>query len=154
MVEAEVVGVAVTAWLVLRPYGGAAVTIGRRAAFLGLSAVAAVWGAALAAAQLVPGWSFINASQRASESYTFFGAGSLHLSWSILLLVPDLFGGDGVFHQPPYFNSYNLPEVTGYVGLLPLVGGGRPARAVVRPAARSRGRRTGDCGSGWPGSGW
>ena len=36
------------------------------------------------------------------------------------MLVPDLFGGDGVFHQPTYFNSYNLPEVVGYVGLLPL----------------------------------
>jgi hypothetical protein len=142
MVEAEVVGVVVTAWLVLRPYGGAAVTIGRRAAFLGLSAVAAVWGAALAAAQLVPGWSFINASQRASESYTFFGAGSLHMSWSILMLVPDLFGGDGVFNQPPYFNNYNLPEVTAYVGLLPLV-------AVAALLVRSFGRRRDPRSSDW-----
>ncbi|HEY5244803.1 MAG TPA: hypothetical protein VIJ60_03980, partial [Acidimicrobiales bacterium] len=142
MVEAEVVGVVVTAWLVLRPYGGAAVTIGRRAAFLGLSAVAAVWGAALAAAQLVPGWSFINASQRASESYTFFGAGSLHVSWSILMLVPDLFGGDGVFNQPAYFNRYNLPEVTAYVGLLPLV-------AVAALLVRSFGRRRDPRSSDW-----
>ena len=143
MVEAEVVGVVVTAWLVLRPYGGAAVTIGRRAAFLGLSAVAAIWGAALAAVQLIPGWSFINASQRASESYTFFGTGSLHVSWSILMLVPDLFGGDGVFNQPSYFNSYNLPEVTAYVGLLPLVA---LAALLVRSFGRRRDPRSSDWG--------
>ena len=83
--------------------------------------LAAVWGVALAAVQIVPGWSFITASQRSSESYWFFGSGSLHPAWTTLLLVPDLFGGDGILHQPTYFNSYNLPEVTGYVGLLPLV---------------------------------
>ncbi len=143
MVEAEVVGVVVAAWLVLRPYGGAAVTIGRRAAFLGLSAVAAVWGAGLAAVQLAPGWSFINASQRASESYTFFGAGSLHVSWSILMFVPDLFGGDGIFSQPTYFNHYNLPEVTAYVGLLPLVS---VAALLVRSFGRRRDPRSSDWG--------
>lgn len=121
MAEAEVVASVVTLWLVLRPYGGRAVGWGRRVAFLGLSALAAVWGLALAAVQVVPGWSFINASQRADESYWYFGSGSLHRSWTVLLLVPDLFGGDGILGQPHYFNSYNLSEVTGYVGLLPLV---------------------------------
>jgi hypothetical protein len=93
----------------------------RRARYLIFSALAAVWAAALGAAQLLPGLSFITASQRGTETYAFFGTGSLHPQWTILLLVPDLFGGNGVFGQPGFFNSYNLPEVTGYVGLIPLV---------------------------------
>jgi hypothetical protein len=90
---------------------------------------------AIGASQLIPGRSFILASQRASESYQFFGSGSLHPSWSILLLVQNLFGGNTIFNQPPYANSYNQPEVTGYVGLLPLV-------ALVVLLVRSVGRRS------------
>jgi len=142
MAEAEVVAAVVTVWLVLRPYGGWAVTAGRRLAFVGWSGLAAVWGAAVAASQLLPGWSFINASQRASESYTYFGTGSLRVGWTTLLLVPDLFGGDGLFGQPTYFNRYNLPEVVGYVGLLPLV-------AAFALAARSFGRRRDPRSSDW-----
>jgi hypothetical protein len=37
------------------------------------------------------------------------------------MLVPDLLGGSGSFGQPAYFAHYNLAEVTGYVGILPLV---------------------------------
>ncbi len=37
------------------------------------------------------------------------------------MLVPDLLGGSGSFGQPGYFAYYNLAEVTGYVGVLPLV---------------------------------
>jgi uncharacterized membrane protein len=35
--------------------------------------------------------------------------------------VPDIFGGNGTGGQPNYFAHYNLPEVTGYVGLLALI---------------------------------
>jgi hypothetical protein len=142
MAEAEVVAAVVTLWLVLRPYGPGPVGMARRARFIGLSVLAAVWGVALAAVQVVPGWSFINASQRASESYTYFGAGSLRPAWTALLLVPDLFGGDGLWHQPAYFNSYNLPEVTGYVGLLPLV-------AALALATRCVGRRRDPRSADW-----
>lgn len=121
MAGAEVLASVVTVWLALHPYGGAGVGWRRRAAFVGWSALAAVWGVVVTAYQIVPGWSFINASQRSVESYQYFGAGSLRPSWTALLLVPDLFGGDGILHQPSFFNSYNLTEVTGYVGLLPLV---------------------------------
>jgi hypothetical protein len=37
------------------------------------------------------------------------------------LLVQNILGGNEVFNQPPFAAGYNLPEVTGYVGLLPLV---------------------------------
>lgn len=120
MVEVEVVGTLAVLWLVVRPYAdrpGA----GRRLLLAGLSLLGAAWGAAIGAVQAVVGWGFIDASQRASESYQFFGTGSLRPAWTALLLVPDLFGGDGVLHQPTYFMSYNLAEVTGYVGLVPLV---------------------------------
>lgn len=121
MAEAEVVAGAFTLWLVLRPYGPGGPGWVRRLQFLGWSMVAAAWASALGLVQLLPGWHFISDSQRSSETFAYFATGSLHVQWSVLLLVPDIFGGDGLLHQPAYFNSYNLPEVTGYVGLLPLV---------------------------------
>lgn len=141
MAEAEVVAAVVFAWLVLRPYRGA-VPVAARLRYAGATALAAVWGAALGAVQLLPGLRFIGSSQRASLGYAFFASGSLHPSWSVLMLVPDLFGGDGVLHQPTYFNSYNLPEVTGYVGLLPLA-------AFVALATVSLGRRRDPRSSDW-----
>ena len=141
MAETEIVAPAVALWLVLRPYGGR-VAPWRRLAFVGWAALAAVWGTALAAAELAPGWSFIQASQRAAESYRFFGSGSLPVKWSALLFVPDLFGGVGRWGQPRYFTHYNLPEVTGYVGLLPL------AAALVL-LTRSFGRRRSALAADW-----
>lgn len=84
--------------------------------------VSVVWGALIGLAQLLPGWAFINQSQRTGLSYQWYGAGSLAMRWTSLMLVPDVFGGNGILHQPNYFVNYNLPEVTGYVGLLALVG--------------------------------
>ncbi len=143
MAEAEIVATVVTFWLVLRPYGGMkAVGVRARLMFVGFEALACVWASALGAAQLLPGWLFIRLSQRSAETYAYFGTGSLHPQWSVLMLVPDIFGGDGLLHQPVYFNSYNLPEVTGYVGLLPLV-----ATAVL--LTRSFGRRRDPRSSDW-----
>jgi hypothetical protein len=79
------------------------------------------WGIAIGLVQLLPGWSFIGYSQRSSVSYSFFGAGSLVVRWTSLLFVPDIFGGNGTAGQPYYFAHYNLPEVTGYAGLLALI---------------------------------
>src|SRR5665213_1295389 len=79
------------------------------------------WGIAIGLVQLLPGWSFIGISQRSSISYSYFGAGSLVVRWTFLLFIPDIFGGNGSGGQPNYFAHYNLPEVTGYVGVLALV---------------------------------
>ncbi len=123
MAEAELVGGIAFVWLVVRPYAGTTVALRRRLLFGALCALGVVWGVALALAQLLPGWSFIQASQRSVEDYGFFGAGSLPLRWTSLLLSPDLMGGNGLLHQPRFFGTYNLPEVTGYVGLLALGAG-------------------------------
>ncbi len=50
-----------------------------------------------------------------------FNSGSLPHRWLLLMLVPDLLGGSGSFGQPAFLANYNLAEVTGYVGILPLV---------------------------------
>jgi hypothetical protein len=139
--ETEIVGTVLVVWLALRGYGEAAVSWGRRARFLGAAVLAGAWGVAIGAAQLLPGYDFINLSQRANEPYSFFASGSLHTQWTVLLLVPDLFGGSGTLHQPVYFNGYNLPEVTGYVGLLPLVAG---AALLTRTFGRHRDRASAD----------
>ena len=92
-----------------------------RVAYVVALAAGLAWGIAIGLVQLLPGWSFIGLSQRSSISYSFFGAGSLVVRWTSLLFVPDLFGGNGSVGQPNYFAHYNLPEVTGYAGLLALI---------------------------------
>ena len=93
----------------------------RRVEFVAANAVGIVWGALIGLAQLLPGWSFINISQRTGLGYQFFGAGSLPVRWTSLLFIPDLLGGNGIAKQPAYFTHYNLPEVTGYVGVVALI---------------------------------
>jgi hypothetical protein len=92
-----------------------------RVAYVIALAAGLAWGIAIGLVQLLPGWSFIGFSQRSSINYSFFGAGSLVVRWTSLLFVPDLFGGNGSAGQPNYFAHYNLPEVTGYAGLLALI---------------------------------
>jgi hypothetical protein len=82
-----------------------------------------VWGVGLGLVQLLPGWSFINFSQRSQVNYAFFGAGSLAVKWVALLFTPDLLGGNGAFGQQGFFANYNLAEVTGYVGVFALMAG-------------------------------
>ncbi len=89
-----------------------------RALFLVAQGAGVAFGACLGLVQLLPGRAFIGVSQRSVITYQFFGSGSLAVRWSPLLLFPDLFGGNGSFGQPSYFTSYNLPEVTGYVGVI------------------------------------
>jgi hypothetical protein len=81
----------------------------------------AVLGVALSAIQWLPGLAVIGTSQRAGSSLELFSSGSLPYRWLLLMLVPDLLGGSGTWTQPSFFASYNLTEVTGYAGILPLV---------------------------------
>jgi len=94
-----------------------------------------VLGACLGAVQWMPGLAAVGASQRGAGSVAFFNSGSLPHRWLLLMLVPDLMGGSGSFGQPAFFANYNLAEVTGYVGILPLV-----AAAVLLGRIRVRPR--------------
>ncbi|HEY7931872.1 MAG TPA: hypothetical protein VIC81_06380 [Acidimicrobiales bacterium] len=85
--------------------------------------VSFVWGVALAGVQLLPALSFIHFSERSVVTYDFFGAGSLPLRWTVMLGLPDVLGGNGALGTSGFFGSYNLPEVTGYAGVLALCAG-------------------------------
>jgi hypothetical protein len=109
--------------------------LGRRCgpAVMSVAAGAAL-GLCLGAIQWLPGLAAISTSQRAVNSAPLFDSGSLPHKWLLLMLVPDLLGGSGSFSQPGYFAHYNLAEVTGYVGILPLVAAfALLARARLRP---------------------
>ncbi|HUC05111.1 MAG TPA: hypothetical protein VL961_06915 [Acidimicrobiales bacterium] len=97
------------------------------------SALAVMSGAALGfglgAVQLLPGLADVASSQRASDTIFLYSAGSLPPRWLLLFGVPDLLGGSGSYSQPHFFATYNLSEVTAYVGILPLIGA---AALVVR----------------------
>jgi len=96
---------------------------GRAAASGAAGSVAAglVLGICLGAVQWLPGLAVIGTSQRGASSVALFNSGSLPHRWLLLMLVPDLLGGSGSLGQPAFFGNYNLAEVTGYVGILPLV---------------------------------
>ncbi len=86
----------------------------------GLLAAAAL-GAAASAVQWLPGLAFVQHSQRAGSSYVYFTGGSLGYNDLSYLLVPFVYGGNGNFNLPGFAGSYNMPELTYGVGLLPLV---------------------------------
>lgn len=79
-------------------------------------------GAALSAIQILPGSAVVAYSQRSNLTAQFIGSGSLKPAWTSLLAIPTILGGNGLLHQPRWFIEYNLAEVTGYVGLIALVG--------------------------------
>ena len=96
--------------------------LGRRSGPAALSVAAGLaLGACLGAVQWIPGLAVVATSQRGASSVALFNSGSLPHRWLLLMLVPDLLGGSGSFGQPAFFANYNLAEVTGYVGILPLV---------------------------------
>ena len=112
--DACLIVVIYAAWLVARR--------GRRAGPATVSVVAGLaLGWCLAAVQWLPGLAAISTSQRGDSSMVLFSSGSLPVRWLLLTLVPDLLGGSGSLGQPSFVTSYNLTEVTSYVGILPLI---------------------------------
>ncbi len=87
---------------------------------LGVAAGVAL-GLALAGAQLVPGALIQEQSQRAIHDYAFFTSGSMNKSLTVLGLDPLVLGTSGAFPLH-FFATYSLPEVSSYVGIMPLMG--------------------------------
>jgi len=112
--DACVIVVIYAAWRIAR--------LGRRSGPAAVSVAAGmVLGLCLGAVQWLPGLAAISTSQRDGSSMFLFSYGSLPDRWLSLALVPDLLGGSGSLGQPSFLTSYNLTEVTSYVGILPLV---------------------------------
>ena len=112
--DGAVIVVIYAAWQVAR--------LGRRAGPAAMSVAAGlILGVCLGAVQWLPGLAAIGTSQRGGSSMALFSSGSLPARWLLLTLVPDLLGGSGSMGQPMFVTSYNLTEVTSYVGILPLV---------------------------------
>jgi hypothetical protein len=112
--DAGVIVVIYAAWRLAR--------LGRRCGPAAICVAAGLaLGLCLGAVQWMPGLAVIGASQRGASSVALFSSGSLPRRWLLLLLVPDLLGGSGSLGQPGFFANYNLAEVTGYVGIFPLV---------------------------------
>jgi hypothetical protein len=125
--DACVIVVSYAAWRIAR--------LGRSSGPAALSVAAgALLGGSLGAVQWLPGLAAVATSQRAASSMALFTSGSLPPRWLLLMLVPDLLGGSGSFGQPAFFATYNLTEVTDYVGILPLVAAAALlARVRLRP---------------------
>lgn len=93
---------------------------GRRIALVVASAVGVGVGLLLAGAQLVPGALIQSQSQRAVHDYWYFGSGSMNKSLTLLGLDPFIFGANHAF-SVPFFATYNLSEVSSYIGIVPVM---------------------------------
>jgi hypothetical protein len=90
-----------------------------RIRLLGTLSLAAVLGIALAAPQWLTGELFLEVSQRAALSFGAFSAGSVSFGELAYLIAPHLLGG-GPLGMERFVGSYNMGELDGYVGLLPI----------------------------------
>jgi hypothetical protein len=90
-------------------------------AYAGSVGIGAALAAMVGAVQWVPGLDAVATSQRAAHTMALFDSGSLAPKWLLLSIVPNLLGGSGWLGSPAFFAHYSLAEVTGYVGLMPLV---------------------------------
>ena len=110
----------------------------RRVGGLACVLVAGAIGALFSAAQLLPGLSFLHASQRGTTALAFFGTGSVSPREILAhMLLPFSLGGNGTLGLPVYDGGYNLPELTFGAGFIALVALG----AYVPEALASLGTR-------------
>ena len=114
VLDGGVVLVVYTLWHVARARG-------RRWALAGQTVAGVVIGLCIGAAQLFPGSALQGQSQRAVHDIWYFGSGSINKSFTLLGLDPFLLGTG---HSWPlsFVGTYNLPEITSYIGILPVMG--------------------------------
>lgn len=85
------------------------------------SALTLALGIGLAAVQILPTIELAGLSVRAHQSFQGFISYSLPPGQILMLIFPALFGGLAAYGAPSYFGEWNLIELTGYMGLLPLM---------------------------------
>lgn len=94
--------------------------IGRRR-YYSTCAVMMVLGIGLVTIQIVPTAEIVGESIRAGYKFSDFISHSLPPHQVVMLLFPKVFGGLKESGALPYYGAENLTELTGYVGLLPLL---------------------------------
>ena len=115
---------------------------GRRRLLVG-SLGAGFVAAMVAAGQYLPGLAAEASSQRAVVSMSAFGAGSLRPAQLLFGVFPFLSGGFDSLGLAPYSATYNLPEISGYLGVTAVAGAlalaleflARRRRATPHPSA-------------------
>jgi len=99
--------------------GPAAIT--ERWRFYLTSASAVALGTALAAIQIVPTLELAREASRASYTFSDYASHSLPPRQALTMLFPYLFGGPAHSGFIRYFGAPNQTEISGFVGLLPLM---------------------------------
>ncbi len=89
--------------------------------YYGLFLSVMILGLGLAAIQLLPTAELTRLGMRHQMSFAMFNDCSLHPYQSIALLFPYLLGGIPGSIYGPYFGPCNVHELSGYIGLLPLI---------------------------------
>lgn len=84
-------------------------------------AIMMVLGIGLVAIQIVPTAEIVGESVRAGYKFSDFISHSLPPHQVLMLVFPKVFGGLKESGALPYYGAENLTELTGYVGLLPLL---------------------------------
>jgi hypothetical protein len=92
-----------------------------RKSFLLLSTLLLVLGLGLAAMQILPTAELASFSTRTDYAFENFVSYSLPYKHLPAMLFPAVFGGLLHYGTAPYFGEWNFVEMTGYVGLLPLM---------------------------------
>ncbi len=89
--------------------------------YVGLCSIVICIGSALAAPHVLPMLELADLSVRSELTFEAFKEFSMPLRQLPMLLYPYLFGGAFLPDFPAYFGKWNFAEISGYMGLLPLV---------------------------------
>jgi hypothetical protein len=92
-----------------------------RVRYYAISALIFVLGVGLAALQILPTAQLAKLSTRSDFDFLSFVSYSLPYKNIPLFFYPAALGGLPQYGRAPYFGDWNLVEMTGYVGLLPLM---------------------------------
>ena len=95
-------------------------TVGRGRYYL-IASLFILLGLGLAALQILPTLELSSLSTRTEYGFADFVSYSFPRKQLVMLIFPGIFGGLSGYGVPSYFGLWNLTELTGYVGLLPLM---------------------------------